>query len=139
MANQFLWAHPITSNNPRAAGILEKTPGGSFVYYQNPELLDGESEIEILDLDRVTGNIIPAFARRYEHISYDMITKMVSVGGSLFGLGYCESRDSFDNSARRLMLARFDPVNGMPIWAQLSHDDATAQTDSCPRSRCRRR
>jgi hypothetical protein len=44
-------------------------------------------------------------------------------------VGSCESRDSFDNSARRLMLARFDPVNGMPIWAQLSHDDATAQTD----------
>jgi len=129
VANQFLWAHPITSNNPLAAGIFEKTSGGSFIYYQNPVLLDGETEMEILDLDRVTGSIIPAFARRYEHISYDMITKMVSVGGSLFGVGSCESRDSFDNSARRLMLARFDPVNGMPIWAQLSHDDATAQTD----------
>ncbi|MFN0176646.1 MAG: HYR domain-containing protein [Saprospiraceae bacterium] len=129
VANQFLWAHPISSNNPTAAGIFEKTPGGSFVYYQNPLLLDGETEMEILDLDRVTGNIIPAFARRYEHISYDMIAKVVSVGGSLFGVGSCESRDSFDNSARRLMLARFDPVNGMPIWAQLSHDNSAALTD----------
>lgn len=129
VADLFLWAHPVTSNNPLAAGILEKTPGGSFIYYQNPVLLDGEPEIEILDLERLTGNIIPAFASRYEHISYDMITKMVSVEGSLFGLGSVESRDSFDNSARRLMLARFDPVNGMPIWAQLSHDNTSALTD----------
>ncbi|MBC7775238.1 MAG: HYR domain-containing protein [Phycisphaerae bacterium] len=129
VANLFLWAHPISSSNPLAAGILEKTPGGSFVYYQNSVLSDGETDIEILDLERVTGNIIPAFASRYEHISYDVLVKMVTVNGSLYGLGSVEGRDSFDNSARRLMLARFDPVNGMPIWAQLSHDNTTAQTD----------
>ncbi|MDO8366551.1 MAG: HYR domain-containing protein [Saprospiraceae bacterium] len=127
--NLFLWAHPITSNNPMAAGILEKTPGGSYIYYENSVFFSGETDIEILDLERATGNIIPAFASRYEHISYDVLVKIVSVGGSLYGLGSVESRDSFDNAARRLMLARFDPVNGMPIWAQLSHDDTTAQTD----------
>jgi len=129
LQNLFLWAHPISSNNPMAAGILEKTPGGSFVYYHNQVLSDGETDIEILDLERATGNIIPAFASRYEHISYDVLAKMVTVNGSLYGIGSVESRDSFDNSARRLMLARFDPVNGMPIWAQLSHDDTSAQTD----------
>ena len=34
-ADAFLWAHPISSNNPLAAGILEKAPGESFVYYHN--------------------------------------------------------------------------------------------------------
>ena len=129
LQNMFLWAHPITSNNPMAAGILEKTPGGSFVYYHNQVLSGGETDIEILDLERATGNIIPAFASRYEHISYDVLAKMVTVNGSLYGLGSVEGRDSFDNSARRLMLARFDPVNGMPLWAQLSHDDTSNQTD----------
>ena len=129
VANIFLWAHPIASNNPIVAGIVEKSPGGSFLYYQNNVLSGGETDMEILDLERGTGNIIPAFASRYEHISYDMLKKLVMVNGSLYGLGSAESRDSFNNTARRLMLARFDPVNGMPIWAQLSHDDNMAQTD----------
>ncbi|MFN0212638.1 MAG: T9SS type A sorting domain-containing protein [Saprospiraceae bacterium] len=129
VADLFLWAHPITSSNPLAAGILEPTSGGNYVYYQNQVLPGGETDIEILNLERATGNILPSFARRYEHISYDVLTKMVSVGGSLYGLGSAEGRDSFDNAARRLMLARFDPVNGMPLWAQLSHDNIAGQTD----------
>ena len=129
VSNLFLWAHPISSSNPLAGGILEKAIGGNFIYYQNSVLSDGETDIEILELQRATGNILPAFASRYEHISYDVMTKMVMVNGALYGLGSVEGRDSFNNTARRLMLARFDPLNGSPVWAQLSHDDTTAQSD----------
>jgi hypothetical protein len=130
VADSFLWAHPVLSNNPNAAGIVEKSPGSSFVYYQNPVLIDGETEIEILDLDRATGAIIPAFASRYEFISYDVLTKMVSVEGSLFAIGSANSRPGFGaTGARRPLLARFDPVNGMPIWSSLSHLDTTVQAD----------
>jgi hypothetical protein len=129
VASTMLWAHPIVSNNPQAAGILEKTPGGSYVYYQNPTLASGETEIEILDLERATGNIIPAFARRYEYISNDIITKMVAVDGLLYGLGTVETLDSFDDNRKRLLLTRLDPVNGMPVWAHFSHLDATIDAD----------
>lgn len=130
LTNTLLWAHPVVGNNPTAAGILEKSAGGSFVYYQNPTLIGGETDIEILDLDRGTGNIIPAFASRYEHISYDALSKMaVSADGSLYGLGWAAGRHGTTTQARRALLARFDPVNGMPIWAKLSHLDTSAQAD----------
>ncbi|MFN0036588.1 MAG: HYR domain-containing protein [Saprospiraceae bacterium] len=130
VADSFLWAHPVASNSPAAAGILEKTPGGSFVYYQNPTQPSGETVIEILDLQRATGNIIPAFASRYKHIAFDALAKMVAVDGSLYGLGSASGRhDSTTAFDRRLLMARFDPVNGTPIWAQLSHLDTAAQAD----------
>ncbi len=127
--NAFLWAHPITSNNPVAGGILEKTPGGSFIYYQNPILASQETDIEIFDLERATGNVIPAFASRYEHISSDKLTRMVSVNGSLFGLGSSVGNHDTSTVARRMLLARFDPINGDPIWAQLSHQDTVELGD----------
>jgi hypothetical protein len=128
-ANVFLWAHPISSNNPTAGGILEKTPGGSFIYYQNPLLANQETDIEIFDLERATGNVIPAFASRYEHISSDKLTRMVSVNGSLFGLGSSVGNHDTSTVARRMLLARFDPTNGNPIWAQLSHQDTVELGD----------
>jgi hypothetical protein len=128
-ANVFLWAHPISSNNPTAGGILEKTPGGSFIYYQNPMLANQETDIEIFDLERATGNVIPAFASRYEHISSDKLTRMISVNGSLFGLGSSVGNHDTSTVARRMLLARFDPTNGNPIWAQLSHQDTVELGD----------
>jgi len=128
--NQILWAHPVIGNNPAAAGIIEKPGGGSFVYYQNPRLSSGETDIEILDLERATGNIIPAFATRYEHISYDLMAKMVfSADGSLYGLGSAAGRHGTTEDARRLLLTRLNPTNGMPIWAQLSHVDTMDNAD----------
>jgi len=127
--NAFLWAHPMVSNNPTASGILEKEPGGSFVYYQNPVFSDGETDMEITDLERATGNIIAAFASRYEHISFDALSKMVIANGSLYGAGWAAGRQGTTTDARRMLLARFDPVNGMPIWAQMSHADTSDQAD----------
>ncbi len=129
LADTIIWARLVTSNNPSAAGILEKTPGGSFIYYQNPVFAGGETDIEILDLERATGNIIPAFASRYEHISYDVLSKMISVEGSLYGLGASAGRQGTLTDARRVLLTRFDPVNGMPVWSQLSHLDTNATVD----------
>lgn len=129
VANAFLWAHPMVSNNPTAGGILEKEPGGSFVYYQNPVFSDGETDMEITDLERATGNIIAAFASRYEHLSFDALSKMVIVNGSLYGAGWAAGRQGTTTDARRMLLARFDPVNGMPVWAQMSHVDTSVQAD----------
>ncbi|MBL7806975.1 MAG: HYR domain-containing protein [Saprospiraceae bacterium] len=126
--NTVLWAHPIASNNPVAGGILENGAGGHYVYYHNPILNNGESDIEVLNLDRTTGAVIPAFARRYEFVSSDRLSKMITVNGSLFGVGWSEV-DSNTTDFRRVLLARFDPVNGEPIWARLGHLDFTQQAD----------
>jgi hypothetical protein len=128
VANAVLWARPISSNNPAAGGILENNAGGHFVYYQNPILNNGESDIEILNLDRATGTIIPAFARRYEFVSSDRLLKMINVNGSLFGIGWSEV-DSNTTNLRRVLLARFNPVNGEALWARLGHLDFTQQAD----------
>jgi len=121
VSNTVIWSRSVVSSNPSAAGILEKSTDGSFVYYQNLNLPNGQNDIEILNLERNTGNIIPAFANRYEHISYDVIAKMVDVDGSLYALGTSESVDSFQNNKRMLLLTRLNPVSGVPIWAKLAH------------------
>ncbi len=129
VAGNLLWAHPISSNNPLAAGIFEKTPGGDFVYYQNQTNTGVETDIEILNLERLTGNIIPSFATRYEYLGFNALSKMVTVNGSLYGLGWATGREASLSGSRRAMLARFDPVNGMPLWAQLGPVDTSVLVD----------
>ncbi|HAD14024.1 MAG TPA: hypothetical protein DCF33_16490, partial [Saprospirales bacterium] len=126
--NVVLWAHPITSNNPVSGGILENGAGGNYVYYQNPLFGNGESDIEILNLERATGNVIPAFARRYTFVSSDRLTKIIEVNGSLFGVGWSEV-DSLATNNRRVLLTRLNPVNGEPIWTRLGHLDFTQQAN----------
>jgi hypothetical protein len=126
--NVVLWAHPVTSNNPVSGGILENGAGGNYIYYQNPLYGNGAFDIEILNLERATGNVIPAFARRYEYVSSDRLTKIIEVNGSLFGIGWSEV-DSLATNNRRVLLTRLNPVNGEPIWARLGHLDFTQQAD----------
>lgn len=132
-ANSFLWAYSIASEAPKIGGILEKTPGGNFIFYQNPntdfDLMFIDYEIEILELDRATGNIVPGFAKRYGYFFKDEMRKMVMVNGALYGLGISTRWNSFDFKAHRLLLARFDPTDGTPIWAQLSHTDTISKAD----------
>lgn len=133
VADVLLWSHPYASANPVAAGVLEKSPGSSFLLYQNLNPANLDNDVEILDLDRATGNIIQAFASRYQFLSQDGIRKMLTVNGSVFALGYLTVQANPTADARRVWLSRIDPINGMPIWSQVGHLDTSAHADFIPR------
>ncbi|MBL7827222.1 MAG: HYR domain-containing protein [Saprospiraceae bacterium] len=131
-ADTFLWARNYDSNQPFVAGMLEKFPGGNFLLYQNPnmgfDIMFNDFEIELLELDRQTGEIIPGFAKRYRHLFLDAISKMVTVNGALYGAGSV-TWNNLNPKARRLFLTRFNPDNGMPIWSNYYNRDTFSTSD----------
>lgn len=120
--NTFLWARTIAGADAIAGGILEQGPGGDFLYYQNPMFSGGDTDAEIMKIDRVTGNIMPGFAQRYEHAGSDVLRKLLLVDNVLYGTGSSNS----SGVSRRQLLARFDETNGAPVWSRLSHLDTAA-------------
>ena len=125
--NIMLWGHQISSNNPTVGGILEKGPGGPYILYQNSLLASGERDAEIIEIDRLTGTLMPGLAKRYEYISSDVITKMVYADGALYATGSSASfAGSINLAVSRQLLARFNAETLDPIWAQLSHRDTFA-------------
>lgn len=125
--NMMLWAQQISSNNPIAAGILEKGPGGNFIFYQTNLLGSGEKDAEIIEVDRLTGVLNPSLAKRYEYISSDAISKMIYVNGALYASGTSACRSgNFNLVNTRQLLARIDPGTFDPIWAHLNHLDTLA-------------
>ncbi len=125
--NVLLWAQQIASNNPTASGILEKGPGGNFVFYQTSLFGSGEQDAEIIEIDRLTGVFIPSLAKRYEHISSDAFSKMIYVNGVLYATGSSSCRFGDVNLVNsRQLLARFNATNYDPVWAKLNHLDTLA-------------
>jgi hypothetical protein len=125
--NAMLWLQQISSNNPTMGGILEKGPGGNFLVYQNTTLGNAEKDIEIIELDRTTGQLNSSQAKRYEHISYDVLSKMIYHDGELYACGTAAARHgNFNAVSGRQLLARFDPNTLDPIWAHLNHLDTLA-------------
>lgn len=125
--NTLLWAHQITSNNPATAGILEKGAGGNFILYQNSLLGSGERDAEIIEIDRTTGILNSSLAKRYEHISSDVFSKMVYVNGALYATGSSAGQHGFPAAVRsRQTLTRIDPGTFDPIWCHLNHLDTLA-------------
>lgn len=124
--NAFLWTKTISGNSPEARGILEKGPGGHYVYYQSPANTGNNIDAEILELERLTGNINTVFSKRLEYKSSDVLNKLVYWNGSLYGTGWVDGITGIQNGARRQLLARFDAASGAPEWAQLGHLDTSA-------------
>jgi hypothetical protein len=119
---QFLWINTISSNNPTAGGILEKNAGGNFLYYQNPRFSSGETDAEILEIDRSSGVIQPGFARRYEYQASDAIAKMLLLNGRLYAAGWSEVfTDNNNTPYHRQLLSEINPDNGFVVWSELSH------------------
>ncbi|MBL7798673.1 MAG: PQQ-binding-like beta-propeller repeat protein [Saprospiraceae bacterium] len=116
--DQVIWAHKFDSNQATDGGILEKSPGGNFLLYQNPRTTGFTTRTgEVLELDRATGQIVPAFARRYALKSNQNFTSMVQHGGALYATGFTDTVQNFATS-RRMVLTKLDAVTGNVVWSR---------------------
>lgn len=121
--NQILWAQLFDSVQPEGGGILEKSPGGNYLLYHTPKAtVNGVRIGEMLELDRTTGQIVPAFARRYTQPNDQSFVSMVRHGDALYATGFAET---VQNSAprRRMILTRLDASTGEVIWSRIGLSD----------------
>ncbi|MEQ1744075.1 MAG: HYR domain-containing protein [Saprospiraceae bacterium] len=124
VANKMLWAQEFAGNFPVVeGGILEKTPGGNYLLYQNAFVDSLRKRPEILELDRATGQIVPGFAKRYNLVNFDQaFTSVVARNGALYVTGYTIGLFG----ARRALVVILDANTGEVYYGAVSkHSWAT--------------
>ena len=124
-AFQMLWVRQFDSNSATEGGILEKTPGGNYLLYHNPDPMPtgGAQKAEILELDRTTGQIVPAFANRYQHFQNQTLQSMVAYGGALYATGFADTVISGLGARRRVLITKLDASTGQVIWSRIGPKD----------------
>lgn len=121
---QVKWAHRLTNIRPSDGGILEKSPGGNFLLYQNANFTNLQKEAEILELDRATGQLVPAFARRYNQHWRQSYNSIVAEGNALYAIGFTDSLHvDVGFPVRRMTLTQIDAATGDVVWSKAGHRD----------------
>ncbi|MEO6037950.1 MAG: HYR domain-containing protein, partial [Saprospiraceae bacterium] len=125
VANSMLWIKRFEGDSVFANGIIEKSPGGNYIFYQNTISLGTLSaRAEVLELNRLTGAVVPTLARRYSLNNAAEFTRMVSYGGALYSIGTAQTL-AIPIPSFRPLLTRFDSNNGQPVWSRLSYISTT--------------
>ncbi|MEQ1744076.1 MAG: HYR domain-containing protein [Saprospiraceae bacterium] len=120
VTNQTLWERRLGNNNPTDGGILEKKPGGNFLIYQSPQTSPlGYKSGELLELSRTTGQVVPAFGKRYAQQINQVFAGMVLHEDALYATGHTDSLLPFNQSARRMTLTKLDANTGNVLWTRL--------------------
>jgi outer membrane protein assembly factor BamB len=118
--NQILWEQRFGVNNPIEGGILEKKPGGNYLIYHSPDYNAlGHKSVEILELNRTTGQIVPAFAKRYAQQDIQVFAGMVQHDDALYATGYTDSLLPTNQRVRRITLTKLDANTGNVLWTRL--------------------
>ena len=120
--DQVIWAQKFNMVRSTESGILEKTPGGNFLLHYNATLSDVKRP-EILELDRATGLIIPAFAKQYEYQYSQVFNNVVAHDGALYTTGYTIRKEGVNSFFRRMTLSKLDAQTGSVIWSQTGPTD----------------
>jgi len=121
---QVKWAQRLTNIRPSDGGILEKSPGGNFLLYQNANFTNLQKDAEILELDRATGQIVPAFARRYNQHWRQSFNSVVAQGNALYAIGFTDSLHvDVGFLVRRMTLTQIDAATGDVVWSKAGHLD----------------
>jgi hypothetical protein len=123
--NQLIWAHEITGNNPNPGGIFEKTPGGNYIYYQTLRLAGGETDPEVLEIERTTGNTSSNIIKRYQYQSADVLNKMLVHNGALYGVGSSALALPNLSGTNRSLVTRLNFSDGAPVISKLYPQDST--------------
>lgn len=126
--NQVLWVRSFNAFRSTEGGILEKTPGGNFLLHYNVTTLPGQIGAEILELDRTTGQIVPAFAKRYEYQYSQAFSNIVAHGGAIYATGYT-IRKVGNSGFRRMVMAKLDASTGGMIWSRTGLTDWPQASD----------
>ncbi len=125
VANTMLWVKRFEEDTVYANGIIEKSPGGNYIFYQNTISIGTLSaRAEVQELDRLTGNVVPTFTRSFSLNNAAEITRIVSYEGALYGLGTAQTLPIPIPSFRPL-LTRFSSSDGQPVWSNLTYISTT--------------
>ena len=125
VANAMMWIKRFEGDSVFANGIIEKSPGGNYIFYQNTISLGTLSaRAEVVELNRQTGAIMPSLARRYSLNNAAEFTRMVSYEGALYSIGTAQTLPIPIPSFRPL-LTRLDSANAQPVWSRLTYISTT--------------
>ncbi len=126
--NAVLWSKTLAADSIMVDGVIEKNPGGNYVFYQtSSQPFTQGIQAEILELNRTTGAVVPGLSRRYSLNGFTGLARVVSHQGALYAVGTAQTLAVAVPSFRTLLM-RLDPNSGAPTWSNVSYG-ATTQED----------
>lgn len=130
VADSTLWIKSFSGDSIPTNGVIEKNPGGNFIFYQNTiSAATFVAKAEILELDRQTGNIVPGVAQHFSINNVAEITRLVSYNGALYGVGTAQVLP-YPVLRLRTVLMRFDTTNGKFLWSKFSSISGFSATNT---------
>jgi hypothetical protein len=112
-----LYAKQYTSTSANFGQFLiEKGPGGNYLICNN---VSAPNDAELIEVDRNTGLINPAFSKHYHLGSSETLHEMVLYNGGLYSTG--RFSDGGTTANMRNTLIKLDPSDGSAQWIKLGH------------------
>jgi|GEM_PF-2129374 len=129
-SNQILWAKEYITNltSERCFTLVQKDKGGHYILSSNPnDESSSNNDATLLEIDKNTGDIIPAFSKQYHLGGSESINEIVLHDQFIYGVG--RYTDGPLPSQMRNTLVKIDPVSGHHEWVKLGHvaGNATAR------------
>ena len=125
---QMLWSRKLEDNYLFISGMIEKGPGGDFIAYGYRYGIN--SSADLLQLERTTGNIVPAATKSYQIGNEDDIRSAIYHKGDLYTTGKNDLSYLYGiviNRYMRQSVARLDP-GGSPVWDLLGSVPITTRS-----------
>ncbi len=120
--NQVLWAKEYITNltRERCFSLIQKDQGGNYILSSNPDdVMESNDDAALLEIDKNTGNILPAFSKQYNVGGSETINKIVMYDNAIYGAG--RYTDGSLPAQMRNTLVKIDPISGHHVWAKLGH------------------
>lgn len=115
--NTVIYAKQYTSTSSNYGQFLiEKGPGGNYLICNN---VSAPNDAELIEVERSTGLINPAFSKHYHLGSSETLHEMVLYDGGLYSTG--RFSDGATTANMRNTLIRLDPSDGTATWIKLGH------------------
>lgn len=116
-----LWAKEYShSPNNYSYGMTEKGPGGNYLINNQPTFFaDNYNNAELLEIDKLTGNVIPAFSKNYNLTGTESLYEVTYHDHYVYGVG--RYKDAGASLQMRNTLVKIDPDNGDQLWVRMGH------------------
>jgi hypothetical protein len=124
-ADVVLWFRAYPAHRAVASGILEKMAGGNFILRSNSQEFVGgmlKTRSELLELDRISGDVVPTLAVRYLGEPNIRFESMAMGNGSLYAAG---SRQTGPQQSLTPVFAKISADTGQPEWVYMTNPDTT--------------
>lgn len=122
----LIWVKTLEGNNTIVNGIIEETPGGNFLVYNNPQL-QLKRKPELLRVFRNNGTVVPGSGGHIAHNaeSNETINAMTRHDNAFYAVGqyYSEVGNKITAFNLTKSLSKFDANTGQVLWSRLIHPD----------------